>query len=71
MIVTLRQKEGMPHPGNVIHLYDGSITVKNDGIAGVVQVDDTKKAHWIPLLMQQGFRIVEDVKKTKKVIDKE
>jgi len=70
MIVTLRQKEGMQHPGNVIHFYDGHIVVKNDGIAGVVEVDDTKKPHWIPLLMDHGFRIVEHVEKSKKVVKK-
>lgn len=60
----------MPHPGNVIHFYDGSIRVKNDGIAGVVEVDETKKQNWIPLLMDLGFRIVEKTEKTNKVVKK-
>lgn len=71
MIITMRQKEGMQHPGDVIQFYDGSLRVKNDGVAGVVEVDDAKKPNWIPLLMDRGFRIVEHVEKSQKVVTQE
>ena len=57
-MITMRQKEGQPMQ-RVEYFYDGQLPVENDGVAGKVTFDEKKKAHWIQILLQRNYRIVD------------
>lgn len=42
------------------YFYDGKLYVENDGVAGKVTFDETKKPNWVQLLLERNYRIVSE-----------